>query len=83
MLLLEIVIIVLWKMEYSNERIVLRREIFYMRLKAYWYYGKKVCGMVEADNRQELKSEILKALFEGGQWNTFGRNGDKIEIVEE
>lgn len=54
-----------------------------MRLKAYWYFGKKVCGMVEANNRQELKSEILKALFEGGEWNAFGRNGDKIEIVEE
>lgn len=54
-----------------------------MRLKAYWCYGEKVVDVIEADNRQELKSEILKALFEGGKWNTFGRDGDKIEIVEE
>lgn len=54
----------------------------YMRLKAYWYYGKKVVDMIEADNRQELKAEIIKELFEGGKWNTFGRNRDKIEIVE-
>ncbi len=54
-----------------------------MRLKAYWYYQKKVCGMIEVHDRQELKSKILKALFEGGEWNTFGRSGDKIEIVEE
>lgn len=53
-----------------------------MRLKAYWYYGKKVCGMIEANNRQELKAEILKALFEDGKWDRFGRDGDKIEIVE-
>lgn len=66
----------------SNERIVLRMEDFYMRLKAYWYYGKKVCGMIEANNRQELKAEILKALFEDGKWDRFGRDGDKIEIVE-
>lgn len=54
-----------------------------MRLKAYWYYGKKVVNVIEADNRQELKAKILKALFEGGKWNTFGRDGNKIEIVEE
>ncbi|MBD5534541.1 MAG: hypothetical protein HDQ99_02555 [Lachnospiraceae bacterium] len=54
-----------------------------MRLKAYWYYGKKKVDMIEANNRQDLKSEIIKALFEGGKWNTFGRSGDKIEIVEE
>lgn len=54
-----------------------------MRLKAYWYYGKRVVDLIEEDNRQELKSEILKALFKGGKWNTFGRDGDKIEIAEE
>lgn len=54
-----------------------------MRLKAYWYYDKKVIDVIEAENRQELKAEILKAIFEGGKWNTFGRDGDKIEIVGE
>lgn len=54
-----------------------------MRLKSYWYYGERVVDKIEADSKNELKSEILKALFEGGKWNTFGRDGDKIEIVEE
>lgn len=65
-----------------DETTVLTQEGIIMRLKAYWYYGKKIVDTIEADNRQELKSQILKALFEGGKWNTFGRNGDKIEIVE-
>ena len=54
-----------------------------MRLKAIWYYKQKKVDAIEADNRQDLKSEIIKALFEGGKWKTFGRSGDRIEIVEE
>jgi len=53
-------------------------------LKAYWYNEfDEVYGCVEGENREELKSNIIKALFEGGEWNIFGEIGDKIEIVEE
>ena len=53
-------------------------------LKAYWYNEfDEVFGSVEGKNRDELKSNIIKALFEGGEWNTFGEIGDKIEIVKE
>ena len=52
--------------------------------KAYWYDEfDEVCGAVEEDNQENLKSKIIKALFEGGEWKNFGNIGDKIEIVEE
>lgn len=50
-----------------DETTVPTQEGIIMRLKAYWYYGKKIVDTIEADNRQELKSQILKALFEGGK----------------
>lgn len=53
-------------------------------LKAYWYNElDEVCGAVEGKTREELKKNIIKALFEGGEWSAFGKIGDKIEIVEE
>jgi len=53
-------------------------------MKAYWYNEfDEVYGVVEADDQHRLKSNIIKALLEGGEWKDFGNIGDKIEIVEE